>query len=56
MFTLLAIVVSGGNNELVYMEDHQRFQSSEKRATTPSGNATTKWPAFWLAQSGWASD
>ncbi len=26
MFPLLAIVVSGGNTELVYMEDHLRFQ------------------------------
>ena len=47
-FPLLALLVSGGNSELIYMKDETSFEILAKQWTMPSARHMTKLPAFWI--------
>lgn len=47
VFPLLAVVVSGGNSELVIMRDHLNFEIIERQKMMLSVNAMIRWLGYW---------
>lgn len=47
VFPALALVVSGGHTELVYMKEHGSFEVIGKHSMTRQGKLMTKWQERW---------
>ncbi len=54
-FPLIALIVSGGHTELVYMKDHLSFEVIGETRDDAVGEAYDKWTNNWFKLSRWST-